>query len=142
MSKHTATRQLVLAMAALGGSLLTGTAALAQEADALGEITVQSTRYVVRAEGPTAKEAGRTDSGIPISEVEIIHHVRFDDLDLTSETGAQALRQRIRTVAVQGCRRLEGTNPQLSSDQECVGAAVKDARPQIESAIAAARRPG
>jgi hypothetical protein len=74
-----ATRRLALAIVGLGSAYAV-TVASAQESPATAdEITVQSTRYAVRS-GPTTRQVvGSTDSGMPISQVEIIHHVRFDD---------------------------------------------------------------
>jgi UrcA family protein len=138
-----ATRRLALAILGLGSAFAVTAVAIAQQSPAIGdEITVQSTRYAVRSEPATRQVVGSTESGIPISQVEIIHHVRFDDLDLKTESGAQDLRRRVESVAASGCRNLDGFNPALTTERECVVAAVKAAQQQIEAAVAKARRAG
>jgi UrcA family protein len=142
MSSATAKRPLVLVMVGLGSVLALGQVAVGEESPAIGEITVQSTRYAVRSATPTKQQAGVTESGIPITQVEIIHHVRFDDLDLKTDVGAEELRKRVADVATRGCKSLDGFDPGLTTDRECVLAAVKAARQQVEAAIAEARRAG
>ncbi|MBM4197758.1 MAG: UrcA family protein [Gammaproteobacteria bacterium] len=113
--------------------------AYAAEPQGTAEIVVRSERPAVRSDEPVVMQVGQTETRVPIMLVEIRHHVSFDDLDLATATGADALVERVRTIAKQGCTQLDRMYPRSSPDGGCMKEAVRNAMPQIEAAIAEAK---
>lgn len=83
---------------------------------------------------PTVKVVGRT-SIAPIEETTLLYHVRFDDLDLTTSNGANALRERVIGAARHACDDLDKMHLRWSKDINCIRSAEKNARSQVEDAI-------
>ena len=83
---------------------------------------------------PTEKVVGRT-SIAPIEETTLQYHVRYDDLDLTSSDGANALRERVIGAAKNACADLDKMYFRWSKDISCIRSAEKNARAQVEDAI-------
>ena len=63
------------------------------------------------------------------------YHVRFDDLDLTTSNGANALRERVIGAARHACDDLDKMHLGWSKDINCIRSAEKNARSQVEDAI-------
>jgi UrcA family protein len=118
---------LALALGALASS-----AALAAEPQ-VGDITV-------RAERATVEKVGRTSSGVPIRQYELGYTVSYGDLDLASEGGASALKQRVHEAAQSACADLDKLYPMVPPDRDCARNAEKEAAPEIDAAIEAARK--
>lgn len=93
----------------------------------------------IRAYRPVEARVGRTSSGVPVISYELTHKVSFDDLDLASAAGADALRQRVREAAAAACADLDKMYPLVESDRDCANKAAKEAMAEAEAAIAAAR---
>lgn len=122
-----------LALLALAVGSLASSAALAAE-PGLGEVTV-------RAERQTPTKVGRTSSGVPILQYELSYKVGFGDLDLSSESGAGALKQRVHEAAKSACVDLDRLYPAVPPDRDCARNAEQKATPGVDAAIAAARKP-
>lgn len=90
----------------------------------------------------TKSVVGRSAStGAPIEQVTVSHRVSYADLDLATQTGAAALEQRVKETAVAACKQLDRLYPlEAKNERECTSAAIAQASPQVENAIAAARR--
>jgi UrcA family protein len=120
--------------------VLTGTAAgdaiLAQPAEQNGasEITVTAPRTV------TKQVVERTATG-NIELITLQRRVSYADLDLTRHADVVQLEARVNDVAKEACEDPAKTYA-LSDPKtpDCVRAAVADARPQLNAAIAAASR--
>jgi UrcA family protein len=128
-SIFTARRSLTgLALAAVGVAALSALPAAAQPYDpydtgyASGEIVVQPPRTL-----------GRSAIGAPIRLVTAQRVVRFDDLDLASYDGRQALRHRIQSAARDACDYLDARYPVTDENSpDCYSTAVRDAMLQAE----------
>lgn len=94
---------------------------------------------IVRSEGAITTEVGRSNNNFPIVLVEKRHIVEISDLNLTTDTDADALVNLVRSVARKGCAELDFKLPYTNPDPSCVRDAVKGAIPQIEAAIAEAK---
>ena len=82
----------------------------------------------------------RSEIGAPIRDVSISREVRFDDLDLSTDSGARHLRNRIEYTARALCTRLDVAYPVATSDSPpCYQSAVAGAMVQADRAIADAR---
>ncbi|MGH6872830.1 MAG: UrcA family protein [Rhizomicrobium sp.] len=81
-----------------------------------------------------------TVTGAPIVDVAWQRGVRFDDLDLRTESGARALRARVRFTARDLCRRLDVAYPiGAPGSPPCYRTALEDGLAQADAAIADAR---
>ena len=118
--------------AAVAASLCLAGAALA--AEPLPTITIGA--------GVMAKAVvGTTTIGAPMEEVTITHRVSYSDLDLTTQTGAAELKARVKETANAACKQLDELYPlEEKNARECTSTAIAQASPQVENAIAAARR--
>ena len=126
-------KRTALVAAALAGLLVVPVAAPApaQDAQARNSIVVMA---------PRERQTGRTSSGIPIQTVSTQAVVEYDDLDLSTAAGAEALRERVATAARNSCEWLDELYPlanPIGSD-DCVEEAVGSAEAQVEAAIQAA----
>ncbi len=132
-----------VAAGVLAGGSVAGTRATAAEPQDADEIVVSYDRRPVRSEAPVTTAQGKSATGMPIVEAEIRHHIRFDDLDLTTEGGADELAKRVRAVARQGCAELDRLYAPAGSDADCTRSAVSRAMLQVNAAIAEAKaKPG
>jgi UrcA family protein len=121
----------VVALATVIGGLLS-VSAFAADAN-VEEITV-------RAERATKTQVGRTSSGVPVLQYELGYKVGFDDLDLATESGAAALKQRLLDAAKSACADLDRLYPGVEPDRDCVRKAADETVPAFDAAIAAARK--
>ena len=86
----------------------------------------------------------RSGIGAPIETVSLSDAVRFDDLDLRTDWGAEELRERILYTASNLCRALDAAYPTsgylpTSDSPPCYRTAVDDAMAQADAAIGRAR---
>ena len=94
----------------------------------------QLEKIIVWGESPAETVVGRT-SIAAITETTLQYHVRYDDLDLATRDGADALRERVIDAAKQACADLDRMSVSWSKDIACVRSAEKSARAQIEDTI-------
>lgn len=115
-----------LALALIAGS------AIAQQ---LAEIEVTAFRHV------TTTPAGRTTSGIPITDLSLDYHVSLGDLDLSTNSGADAAAKRVNSAADRACKELGRQFPNSTpSDKACAKAASDKAMPTLHQMVAAAEK--
>jgi UrcA family protein len=88
---------------------------------------------------PAEAIVGWTFTGMPMKKMTSQYHVRYDDLDLASNEGADILRTRITHAARHACADLGKGFRMLGPDRSCITAARKSARSQVDHAIARAR---
>ena len=94
-------------------------------------LTVEAAREVKMAQ---------TVTGIPVSEITVRSHVSYADLDLTTDAGVKALKDRIRAAASGACKEMNVRVPaEGSSVETCTRDAVKTAMLQADTVIAAKR---
>jgi UrcA family protein len=108
---------------------LAGTAAAQPYAGPTEQVIVRAPPY-----GPQ-----RSTIGAPIVDVAVQREVRFDDLDLRTTWGARALRERVRTTALNLCQQLENQYVTLDDNPPCYRTAYEGAMDQAEDAIRDAR---
>lgn len=125
---------LAAAVALVGGSLMAGAPARAQQ---VGEITVVAPHAV--------RQAGRTPSGVAVEVVSLSRHVRYGDLDLRTASGRATFGARIADTAQQACSQLDTLYPTNMSlpdpaDYDCIKSAVNQSMAQAKIVIAAANR--
>jgi UrcA family protein len=115
-------------LAALGLTL----AASAASAQSYGPVTPPSgSNEVVTVTAPKPHQRQRSTIGAPIVNVSLSREVRFDDLDLTTPTGARELRARVRHTAKVLCDQLDQQYLTTQDDgQGCVSTATDDALEQ------------
>lgn len=126
-----------VALAAAAIAALAGTAMAAQVNPTIPEIRVQ-------ASGVLKKQLGTTSSGVPIEATEVTVRVSYADLALDTNSGQALLKDRVKDAAKEACRRASAHYPMSTreaTDDDCVNAAVKGAKPQIDAVIAAANTP-
>lgn len=94
-------------------------------------VTVEAAREV---------KVGQTTAGVPVSEITVRSRVSYADLDLTTDAGVKALRDRIRAAAAGACKEMNVRVPaEGSSIESCAQTAVKSAMVEADKAIAAKR---
>ena len=130
---------LCLAVGVLAGGPVAWWPTNAAEPQNTEEIMVSSERTPARSEPPVVTSEGKTDTGMPIVQTEVRHHIRFDDLDLATDAGAGALLTRVREVARQGCEDLDKMYAPARPDASCARSAVSKAMLQVNAAIAGAK---
>jgi UrcA family protein len=77
----------------------------------------------------------RSDIGAPIENVSLSREVRFDDLDLRTSGGANALRDRVRQAALNLCQQLENQYVAIDDNRPCYRTAYDDAMDQVNAAV-------
>ncbi len=117
--------------------LLAATAALETPAAFAAETEIGA--VTIRAQRLVEARVGRTSSGVPVVSYELTYKVGFDDLDLASAAGADALSQRVRDAAAAACADLDKMYPLVEPDRDCANKAAKEAMAEAEAVIAAAR---
>jgi len=145
MHSHSIRVCVVLSLAALG--LVSGTTVAAAQ-DSGGSAS-PSPQYqpgapedvYVRAPHPAPR---RSTIGAPIEDISISQPVRFDDLDLRTEWGADALRKRVLATARRLCSQLDSRYPAnfyppTSDSPPCFPVARDIGLSQADDAIARAR---
>jgi UrcA family protein len=98
------------------------------------EISVEAMRV-------TKSTIGRSASGIPIENVALSYGVSTEGLDLSTDSGKQALEKRVSDAAMAACKELGRQYPGAKpSDSECAKAATTKAMAQIQQVEAAAAK--
>jgi UrcA family protein len=101
----------------------------------LEEITVQGTRVL------DIKDAGRSNTGLPIRDVSLTYGVNIADLDLATQYGPIALEKRVKDAAMAACEELGQKYPQSTpSNGECAKAAADKAMVKARELVAKARQ--
>lgn len=109
-------------------------AALAQNTAPAPQVTVEAARVVKHT-------VGRSYTGAPIEELQLRRRVAYSDLDLSTATGQDAFKNRIKTTAREACKQLSSLYPLAlwtTSNESCVKSATDDAMAQANKVIAAA----
>jgi len=91
-------------------------------------------KIVVWGASPTHRVVGRS-SIAPIMETTLQYRVRYDDLDLATNDGADVLRKRVTGAANRACADLDRMYFSWSRDVSCIRKAERSARSQVEDAI-------
>jgi UrcA family protein len=100
----------------------------------LEEITVQGTRVL------DVKDAGRSNTGIPLRDVSLSYGVNIADLDLATQYGPLALEKRVKDAAKAACEELGQKYPLSTPDNEvCAKAAADKAMVKARALVATAR---
>jgi UrcA family protein len=119
-------RTSLFALLAIGGGL-----AAPSHGQPMETLTVEAAREV---------KVGQTTTGIPVSEITVRSRVSYADLDLTTDAGVKALKDRIREAATGACKEMNVRVPaEGSSIESCTQAAVKSAMVEAEKVITAKR---
>ena len=125
------TPKIQMALLATGFAIAAGYA-MAQQ---LNEIVVETPRV------ERAKE--RTMTGAPIDIITVTHRVAYNDLDISTHSGAVALEARVKDSAKSACKEIEKLYPLMKSaagDADCERTAVNKAMVQANEAISKAER--
>ena len=84
---------------------------------------------------------GHTASGIPLQNVALSYGVSTQGLDLSTDSGKQALEKRVSDAAMAACKELGRQDPgSTPSDSECAKLATNKAMAQIQRVEAAATK--
>jgi UrcA family protein len=101
----------------------------------LEEITVQGTRVL------DIKDAGRSNTGLPIRDISLSFGVNIADLDLATQYGPIALEQRVNDAAKAACDELGQKYPMSTPNTDaCAKAAADKAMVKARALVAAARQ--
>ena len=122
-----------LAMASIGCLALTGIA-MAQ----VPEITVEAPYH---RPASAAKAAPGSKELLP--EISVDYKVKYSDLDLSTNSGAVELQNRVKEAATQACKQLAVLYPNSTEGvgkESCVEAAQRKAMVDANQAIAAAEK--
>jgi len=114
------------------GTMLMASAASAQS---YGPVTPPSgTNEVVTVTAPKLHQRQRSRIGAPIVNVSLSREVRFDDLDLSTDSGMRTLHARVRHTAKVLCDQLDQQYLTTQDDARgCVSEAVEDAMEQADA---------
>ncbi len=140
MQTNPSTRSVRMALLAAGALTLFATSANAQEYGDNGATTYQdgSDENIEVTVPPYRPQ--HDELGAPYRYLSLSKQVHFEDLDLRTEDGAQALRTRVRYTAGQLCRQLDARYPTTAPNSPpCYTNAVADAMQQADIAISDAR---
>ena len=113
--------------------------------DNISSVTGKPVGKIARSQAADVEAArevkvGQTTTGIPVSEITVRSRVSYADLDLTSDAGVQALKDRIREAAAGACKEMNVRVPaEGSSVESCTRDAVKSAMVEADKVIAARR---
>ena len=121
---------LITATGMLASTIVVGSA-FAQTPD---EVIVEGARTVKTTIGHSA-------SGIPIQNVALSYGVSTEGLDLSTDSGRQALEKRVSDAAMAACKELGRQFPDATpSDADCAKIATNKAMAQIEKLEATASK--
>ena len=123
-------KSLTIAATSVLACMILPTSALAQTP----EISVEAMRT-------TKTTIGQTSSGIPIENVALSYGVSTQGLDLSTDSGKQALEKRVSDAATAACKELGRQYPgSKPSDSECAKLATDKAMAQIQKVETAAAK--
>jgi UrcA family protein len=137
-------RSTCTALGALVSSLaIANYPAFAQQVSAAPEVTEE-----VQVVGPGVVQrevVGRTTIGAPIEVISLARSLSYADLNLTRQSDADELRQRIGDIARKSCRQLDimylyAMYQPIPADQSCVKEATRKAMDMASLAIAEAKQ--
>ena len=100
------------------------------------EIIVQSPRVQVARPPSYAGD-------IPVDVITVSHVVSYSNIDISTSSGAQVLKQRIADAAKAACKEIDAAYPNrkpINGDPSCEKAATDAAMVQANAAIAAAEK--
>jgi UrcA family protein len=101
----------------------------------------QPAEVVVEAARPQVTHSSA--NGVPIDVITIRHRVSYKDIDISTTSGAEVLKQRIKDAAKEACKDIGKLYPNVfvsSGVAECEKAAIDDGMVQANTAIANARK--
>lgn len=93
-------------------------------------------------ESPRAQPI-RSALGAPIDVITVKHRVSYKDIDISTNSGAKVLEQRIKDAAKDACKQIDTLYPHrtpVAGDPPCEKTAVDDAMVQANAAIATAEK--
>jgi UrcA family protein len=106
-------------------------------AQSTAEVRVQATRVV------STKPGGRSSSGLPVVDLSLTYGVSLSDLNLGTNTGANAAAARIKAAALAACKELSRQYPDSApSDEACAKTATDKGMVQLHELVAAAESKG
>jgi UrcA family protein len=124
---NTLRRRLPIAFA-IGALAVISANAHADSLDNLDEITISA---------PAVKTIGYEAGTVaPIKQVTVTARVAVNPVALTTNSGVALLKDSVRAAAHKAC---DSADPLTPDDGECVTAALRNAKPQVDAAIARAR---
>ena len=119
-------KKLSLLTAGALGALLVASAASAQSTNERVEVTAPRVQYAPR----------ESTIGAPIENVSMSEHVRYDDLNLRTASGARTLEQRVRYTAQAICNRLDHLYPITEQGSPpCIQGAIATGMQHADAAI-------
>jgi UrcA family protein len=104
-------------------------------------VAQQPMEVVVEAARPQVTHSSA--SGVPIDVITIRHLVSYKDIDISTNSGAEVLKQRIRDAAKEACKDIDKLYPNAfvsSPVSACEKSAIDDAMIHANTAIANARK--
>jgi UrcA family protein len=107
-----------------------------------GASFAQEAKEVV-VEAPRAQVTHESVNGIPSDVITIRHRVSYKDIDISTNSGAEVLKQRIGNAAKDACKQIDTLyhNTYVALDlAACEKGATEDAMIQANAAIAGARK--
>jgi len=122
-----------IAMAAVAAGLAVASGPLFAEEQ---EIIVQSPRIQV------ARQPSHVGD-LPVDVITVSHVVSYGNIDISTSSGAQVLKQRIADAAKAACKEIDAAYPNrqpITGDPQCEKAAIDAAMVQANAAIAAAEK--
>jgi UrcA family protein len=125
-------------IAQYGGALLVSVGAFGAFA-AVAADSQRQTNIVVEAARPKVV-AGHPDIPGRIVRVELRGEVSYADLDLSIDSNAKLLKERVQEAARMVCSDLDRMYHRYESAKDCASRAEHDAMPQVEAIIAAAQQ--
>ncbi len=104
-------------------------------AQGVPEVQVQATRAM------STKTVGRTASGVPIVDISVSYGVSTKDIDLSTNSGAKMLEQRVKDAAAAACKEIGRQYPEATpGEAECTANAAGKAMSQVNQLVAAAEK--
>jgi len=127
-------KSLLIVAAAAAGALAVSNPSAAAEPAKLEQVRVETSRIVTT-------EAGKSYTGLPMSNVSLSYEVSLDDLNLATAAGAATAEKRIQTAAAAACDEIEKAHPSASpSNAECAKKAAAGPLTKVRAAVAAAQK--
>ena len=127
-------KSLLIAAATAVGALAVSNPSAAADPDKLQQVRVETSRIVTT-------EAGKSYTGLPMSNVSLTYEVSLDDLNLATAAGAATAEKRIQTAAAAACDEIEKAHPSGSlSNAECAKKAAAGPLTKVRAAVAAAQK--
>lgn len=124
-------RATIMKAAAGAAALLLTDLAVAQIAP---EVQVEAKRVV-------GTQALERNAGLPITNIQLSYTVSARDIDISTNSGAKVLEQRVKDAAAAACKEMSRQFPNATpSDAECASNAAAKAMGQVHELVAAAEK--